>query len=269
MSKGILYIATGDQYLKEAKTSAKSVRTHMPEIKICLITDDPIESDLFDIIQSADELITDFSSSNLRPSMSPFDRTVFLDTDTFITDDITELFDILDDHDIAVAPSLSQASVKGVPCPYQQYNTGVISYQSNKSVHKMFRQWNDIYQRWRDERGLVQNQPSFLRAVYESNTDLYTLPINYNARLFSPLAVHGDIKIVHGRPETGIENAAEIVNKSSRFRAVYRNSYISQSRAFKIVQDASLRYHLEKAICVRGIKQTMIQAPKYIKDRIL
>ncbi|ESP90013.1 hypothetical protein K933_00582 [Candidatus Halobonum tyrrellensis G22] len=241
----------------------------MPDTDIALITDDEVESNLFDIVRDTDELDADFSSSNLEPGMSPFDRTLFLDTDTYLTDSVHELFDVLDEYDLAIAPSLSQGSVSGVPAPRTQYNTGVVSYRSNDPVRELFTLWNDIYREWREERDVVQNQPSFLKAVYETDVDLFTLSLNYNTRLFSPGALHGDAKILHGRPETGIENAARLINESSRFRAFYRNSYLSRSGAFKVVEDASPRYHLEKSVFERGLKQTLLEAPEYLKERIL
>jgi len=268
MSRGILYIATGDQYISEVETSAESVRTHMPGIDITLITDGAIDSDLFDTVRDIESLNADFSSSNLEPGMSPYDRTLFLDTDTYLTDSVHELFDVLDDCDLAAVLSPSQDSAPGVPDPWIQYNTGVVSYRSNDSVRELFTRWNELYREWRTERDIVQNQPSFLRAVYESNVDVFTLSDHYNVRLFSPGAIHGDAKIVHGRPETGIENAARLINGSSRWRAFYRNSYLSRFRAFKVVEDASLRYHLEKSVSEQGLKRTLLEAPQYLRDRL-
>jgi len=269
MSRGVLYIATGEKYLSEAKTSAKSVRDNMPDIGIALLTDQDISSELFDIVQCADDLTEDFSSSIIRPSMSPFDRTLFLDTDTYLTAGVTELFDVLGQYDLAVAPAPIKDSAKEVPAPWTQFNTGVIAYCANDAVHELFTRWNDIYEKWRKEHEEVRNQPAFLKAVYESNIDLFTLDPKYNARLFSPGSLYGEAKIVHGRPEVDLETAARQINESSRLRAFFRNSYFSERSAFKIVEDASPRYHLEKSILERGLKKTILDAPRYIKQRVL
>lgn len=269
MTDGFVYIATGEEYINEAKISVSSVRDHMPKANITLITDENVNSDSFDNIKITGGISNDFSSSNLTPDTSPYERTVFLDTDTYIADDISELFSILDEYDIAVAPSLSQGSVQGVPSPMTQFNTGVVSYRSNESVHEFFNLWNNIYSRWRKERDITQNQPSFLRALYDSDVDFFTLPYNYNLRLFAPAGLHGQAKIIHGRPSTGIENAAKLINNSSRFRAVYRNSYLSKNCAIKVVEDASYRYHLEKSLAENGVIETILKAPKYIKERII
>jgi len=242
----------------------------MPDIEIALITDEAVSSELFDIVQSDDDLAGDFSSSNLTPEMSPFDQTLFLDTDTYLTADVSELFDVLNKHDLAVAPSpLSQDLVEGVPAPWTQFNTGVIAYRANEAVHKLFTRWNEIYQKWRVERNEVQNQPAFLKAVYESNIDLFTLDPNYNTRLFCPGSLHGEAKIVHGRPAVGLKTAARQINESSRFRAFFRNSFLSHRSAFKIVEGASPRYHLEKSVMKRGLKKTILDAPRYVKQRLL
>lgn len=39
-SKGFVYVATGEGYVREARISAVSLRTHHPSATICLITDD-------------------------------------------------------------------------------------------------------------------------------------------------------------------------------------------------------------------------------------
>jgi len=267
-SCGILYIATDDTYLEEARQSAERV-SQLMDVPIAAITHREIDDKIFDQVLVDRNPTESFAEKPRNFLRSPFDKTLYLDTDTYLTDSVLELFDILNEYDIAVAPSLSSELVSQVPPPRTQYNTGVVSYRSKKSVQEFLTLWQDIYKQWHEERDVVEDQPSFLKAVYESDINLFTLSINYNARLFSPGALHGEAKIVHGRPETGIENAARLINESSRFRTFYRNSYFSQSSAFKIVEDASPRYHLEKAISERGIKRTLLDAPQYIKDRIL
>ena len=269
MSEGVLYLATGEQYINEARRSAQSVRDHMPDTDIALITDEQMESDLFDVVKIEQSLRDDFSSSNLHSGLSPFDRTLFLDTDTYVCDDVSELFDILDDFDIAIAPTLSEDKVLDVPRPWTQYNTGVIAYKKNERTDELLSLWNEIYNNWRKNRNITKNQESFLKAVYESDVNLFKLSYNYNTRLFCPGGIHGEAKIVHGRPQTGIENAAELINRSSRFRAFYPNSYLSKSSAFKLIVDGSLRYHFEKSIVERGMLDTIFDIPRYIRERLL
>lgn len=269
MSRGVLYVATGEQYLDEARLSAQSVRENMPDMDIALITDERIESDLFDIVEIDQTLEDDFSSSNLHSELSPFDKTLFLDTDTYVCDDVTELFDILEDFDIAIAPTLSEDKVLDVPRPWTQYNTGVIAYKENERTDELLSLWDKIYKNWRKNRNITKNQESFLKAVYESDVDLFKLSYNYNTRLFCPGGIHGEAKIVHGRPRTGIENAAKLINQSSRFRAFYPNSHLFKSSAFKVIVDGSLRYHFEKSIAERGILDTILDVPRYIRERLL
>lgn len=267
-SRGILYIATDDEYLEEARESAARV-SELMDHPIAVIAHRDVDDPVFDHVIIDDSPTETFAEKPRNFRRTPFDETLYLDTDTYLVDDVSELFDVLEGHDLAVAPSQSNDLVQGVPAPRTQYNTGVVSYGSNEAVREFFSNWERIYQEWHDERGIVEDQPSFLKAVYESDMDVFTLSIRYNIRLFSPGAIQGDAKIVHGRSNTGIENAAQLINGSSKFRAFFRNSYLSQSGAFKVVEDASLRYHLEKSIAERGVKQTLLDAPRYLKNRVL
>ena len=51
MTEGILYIADGRDYVREAIDSAKSVRRQMPDVNISLATREPVESGPFDDIR--------------------------------------------------------------------------------------------------------------------------------------------------------------------------------------------------------------------------
>lgn len=265
MSQGFLYIATGSQYISEAKTSVRSLKRHVTGEKVALATDEDVHSDLFDQIISMEDLTADFSSSNIPPKLSPFDKTVFLDTDTYICEDITGLFDILNEYDLAATIAPNQNEVPQIPSPYVEYNTGVIAYKSNDKIKSMMRIWGEIYDSWREKNAVKRNQPSFTKAVYESNISTHTLPSKYNVRIVFPGYLCGDAKIVHGRHPAGLPTIAEYINKSRGFRVFYPNSYVFTVNPFKLVERGSLRYKIEESLIKDGALQTITKAPKYIK----
>jgi hypothetical protein len=112
MQKGILYVATGARYVEEARSSARSVRACNPGLPICLVTDQSIEPDAdFDIVRDVHETPSGTAAGpenylaldrvayyrKILPLVgSPFEKTLFLDTDTWVGDSLEDLFTLLD-----------------------------------------------------------------------------------------------------------------------------------------------------------------------------
>jgi len=219
MSAGVMYIASGEEYVSEAITSAESVRKHMPDVDIALVTDDDIRSTAFDDILDLNDAYPSFGISTIKPNLSPYDRTLFLDSDTYVTEPVDDLFGILDDHHMAFTQSPGRLSVKGLPDPWVEFNTGVIAYRSSSETDAFFSRWQDLHEESLDA-GVERNQPSFARTVYESDIDYFVLPREYNCRIprFGYLA--HDAKIVHGRHTVSLSEVADRLNGPSD-RRVY------------------------------------------------
>ncbi|EHK02479.1 hypothetical protein HRED_04318, partial [Candidatus Haloredivivus sp. G17] len=66
-----------------------------------MITDQHREDDAFDEVRIEEP--NEGSDKIQYMDKSPFNKTLLLDTDTLIVDDITELFDLLEQFDIAFA----------------------------------------------------------------------------------------------------------------------------------------------------------------------
>ncbi len=110
MSQGVLYIAFGDNFLKELTLSAESVKRFCPDLHITVFSDKPVESEFIDECRIIEV-------NHLRPKIdyimhAPYERTLFLDTDTIIDYDISDMFDILDNFDIALAHDLARKRKK-------------------------------------------------------------------------------------------------------------------------------------------------------------
>jgi hypothetical protein len=215
--RGILYIATGEKFVAEAEVSARSVKAVWPEIPIALITDTPPESDCFADVK----IVPAEQNSRDKPhyiSMSPFERTVFLDADTYCCAPFPEVFDLLDRYDLAAAyddgrftqrqdqitGALTFIKVPGVPDALPEFNTGVIAFRRSPAVATVFKRWIAEYDRGLDQ-GLDQgrldyhDQPSFRSVIYRSKASVEVLPSEYNFRLCCCGFARNQIKIVHGR----------------------------------------------------------------------
>ena len=223
MERGILYIATGEDYIEEAKYSANSVQEHMPEIPIALATDHKkVNADIFDIIIRLDELHEDYGAGTIPPDLTPFEKTLRLDTDTYLCDSVDEVFDILDNFDVTLTYSPAKRHVTGVPEPWVEYNGGVIGYNSTHEARRFLTLWNESYEEWREEYGEPNNQPSLTKSLYETDVQFFTLPKEYNCRIPRFGYIANDVKIVHGRhKDTEPAKMAEFINSKDSRRVIY------------------------------------------------
>lgn len=134
VDKGILYIATGREFVKEAAISARTVQQHMPELPIAIITDTEPNADVFDIVEVINRATRGFADQIQYLSETPFDKTLCIDTDIYVDAPVDDLFDVLDEFDIAVAHNHDRSAfeVSDVPAAFPEYNTGVLAYKMSE-----------------------------------------------------------------------------------------------------------------------------------------
>jgi len=225
---GVFYIATGKEFVAEAEISAQSIRDTMPDIPIAIATD--AEPDFnFDHVISIDEPEYSFTDQITNLCRSPFDRTLHLDTDIYVDNNVEDTFDILEQFDIAVAHNHNRSAYDppGVPDCFPEYNTGVVAYNNNEKISNFTESWSSIYRELYNG-GNPQNQPSFRKALYESDLRIGTLPPEYNLMLRYPGHAIGEIKMFHGRlldidtpgagKYTDVEEAASKINSTTDHR---------------------------------------------------
>jgi len=203
MSRGILYLATGEDFVEEAKYSASSAKEVMPDVPITIITNKTTNSEVFDNVLDLKDPRHDGGDRVSHMLRSPYDRTLFIDTDIYFAEAIHELFDLLDEFDIGAATngqffkSLEQHG-KEIPTAFPEFNTGVLLYKNNQPVQKLHQLWETEF-KTDTEGGVVHNQPSFRKALYKSNVRYTILPRRYNCIFRRPGHVHRKVKIFHGR----------------------------------------------------------------------
>ena len=104
MSKGYIYVAANNvggikstDYIKEAIFSAKSLRKHDPEAQITLFTNQDIKDDVFNEIKIVK---MDLRCKQNFLLDSPYEKTILLDTDTYVNHNINDLFDLLEKYEM-------------------------------------------------------------------------------------------------------------------------------------------------------------------------
>lgn len=258
MDHGVLYVATGDEFVEEAKISADTVRKSETDTSIAIVTDQPRNLDNFDDIIVLSDPSYGFYDKIQGMRQTPYDKTIFLDTDTHVWEDISELFDILEEFDIAATHNQNRDLYTdlslGVPEAFPEYSSGVVVFDK-LVTNGFFENWSKIYQD--DHPG---DQPSFRKALYECDLRLATIPREYNLSPRYPSHVVKSIKIFHGRlldinspganKNIELEKITEIMNENNGHRLFDKNGY-------QVVPNDSLLYKLDKHLKTDGVIETM------------
>ena len=184
-SRGIVYIAIGLKHLEMAISSAMSVLTNsIEELNIIIFTDLPLNRDCLGVsIRNVSEHIQDVKNLNkgiisayLKTQLyklSPFDETLYLDTDVMAVKDITGIWSHCKDN-IAAAPAynpLSKATnysslAEEIETSYyllvnhnwKQYNTGVFLFNKSSENYSLFHIWADEWAKYKKHENMAFNR---------------------------------------------------------------------------------------------------------------
>lgn len=210
LNKTIIYYASGDRYVKESIFSINTLRTYHPNIPIIIYTDNISKyknkfhhMSLYPIVKKLNRKSYRAKIPAMYESINDANKLLFLDTDTIILDNISGIFNLLDKFDIMAArapvrfPNSSPRArqFKEAPEPYTQFNTGVVAFKSSANTQKLFAAWWEYYRKTEEK----ADQPTFRRAMYESNLLTYVLPEEYNLRAGFYQVISEKIRIVHSR----------------------------------------------------------------------
>lgn len=204
LSKGVIYAVKGRAYANMAISSARSLKQHCPEIPIDIFTDVEIDEPAFARVILT-ETIPRFQKIPAIQN-SRFEKTLFLDADTFIVADISDVFLVLDQFDIALAhdqyrnfDTTHRPLWKYIPNAFPQMNGGVIAYNNSTNVLEMFKKWERYILESQDNR----DQPSLREVLWESDLRIATLPEEYNLMKYDAVARWTELqcapRIIHHR----------------------------------------------------------------------
>ncbi|WP_147587305.1 hypothetical protein [Halorubrum lipolyticum] len=265
MNIGVLYIASGQQYIDEAISSASNLNTY--DISSTLITPADEEFDArdelpFDNVIRKDGFRNDLGDKVKYISESPYEKTVFIDSDTAIVGDISPLFELLNRVDIAVARSpVDVVEFDDIPDSFPELNTGVVAYGNSKEVRNLFEKWEEIYNIYlksgfpddkdRNPKKRLLNQPSFRKALYESDISYSILPREYNFR--GPGAsASNKVKIIHHRRLISNSEFLNEINEVEVLRCIWRDKLYRRGHKDVVFGNNSLLvrsiYHLNQIL---------------------
>jgi len=208
----------------------------MPGVALAIASDRRSEGGLFDHWVPIENPAGTFADKIAPLAQTPFEETVFLDTDTYLCQAVPELFELLERCDIAMAhaPMRVTGSVP-VPASFPECNSGVIVYRRNEKMKQLFESWRRAYARQLAATGQPDDQPALREALWRSEARLAVFPPEYNFRFVLPaFAGRGTVKILHGRNPDMAALAAEI-NASGSPRVFLPQLRDAGPRRFRIL----------------------------------
>lgn len=206
MEKGFLYIANKKKFVDEAIISVRSLKRFNQEPTCIISTNElctPEIKAIFDKVILLDEINNyTYLSKVIGMQNSPFEQTIFLDSDTFVTDTISELFEILELVDIATTleSKLHTSNTTGLKYRniFPEFNSGVIVYKKSDAMEKLLNDWMNFC----IKKKLSIDMPGLREAIL-MNFDAVRfsiLPNCYNEHGFSSMLILDQkVKVIHER----------------------------------------------------------------------
>jgi hypothetical protein len=190
LEKGFLYIAFGEAFTKEALMSIKSLKRYNNE-PVALFTDRDQTSEFDGLV----DLYAKIEPQHIRAKVdfigqSPFKNTIYLDSDTVIVRNISDMFEVLNRFDIAVTNDYARKRTKysklvpeysEIPYAFSEVNGGIMAYNDSLATNTFFAMWKEyFYKYFKETNGW--DQVSLRISLWRSNVRIHHFPFEYNIR---------------------------------------------------------------------------------------
>jgi len=198
--RGVIYVYWGDKVEKELARSIESLKRHHPQLPYkCFQL--PKDSTLLDKAKML--------------TLSPFETTLFLDTDTVVMDRLDFGFEKAEQFGLACCIN---------ECPWArryadiggdqiEYNTGVLFF--TKTATPIFQTWAQLATAldssivfFREGKKFIMpsnDQAAFSQAIVDTGFNPFILPLNWNLRPQWHQSFFGPIKVWHDRSEVSAQ----------------------------------------------------------------
>lgn len=209
---GIIYIASGEKYFREACLNASRGKLVAPDLSFAILTDvkpTPLSDRVFDIHIRLDGCIHSYRDKILGLLVDVFKNFLFLDSDACLITPPYELLYALDNFDICACeapvkhpPGWSSPSA---PLYFPEYNSGAILCKTSPKTKALFQFWLDTYDSLYQSHNQSWDQASFRHCLWTyirtESLKFFTLPSEFNLRTTKPwTASRGmPVYVIHGR----------------------------------------------------------------------
>lgn len=221
--RGFVYVATGDKYVAEAAQSAASLRVHHRD-PVVLFTDRPCGNSVFDHVVVIPNL-PKAAEAKLVIRDTPFDRFIYLDSDTLVLGSFEEIFQLLEAFDVCVPAALGgyHYTIPEVSHAFREPSTSMIGFRRSAPVIDFFERWRVRFDQYRDVMGREWDQRSFRHAAYEDRQlRVCFLGDEWCLSPYPGGMLCRDARLVHGRPPEGLESMARRANERLGYRVLWQ-----------------------------------------------
>ncbi|MCX5962390.1 MAG: putative nucleotide-diphospho-sugar transferase [Cyanobacteria bacterium] len=222
--RGVVYCATSQAvYLEAALISSIGLRQLNPEIPITIFCDPALELasfstlqhslqtygiDIIELSMKGDKFLSRSVKTHLN-ELSPYQDTLYIDSDMLPLKSLSQVWDYLDHGDIAMVldrlPRLAMCdhvaqveidyTLKLLPGDTHQFNSGLIVWRNNDATQSLFT-------RWQEEWAVFQkhDQLALMRAIATEKVAVAQMPVNYNTspRDAAPVLLpNNDVYLLH------------------------------------------------------------------------
>lgn len=225
---GVIYVASGEKFLREAEISLASLRATNPSLPAMLLTDQPLaRPELWDKVEVDPELMALTTTgrsckAKLHMDRAPWDRCYYLDTDTLIVGDLSPAFALLDRFEFA-ADQIGGGhhyTIPGLPPSFPELSGGALLWRPTERVRKFFERWRELFDQFdQSDLGRTYDQKSLRAAIWESDVRYVRMPSNFNLMSYYPTAVEREVAVVHGRSFDNLRRLEKRMGRSTELRA--------------------------------------------------
>jgi len=221
MKRGLLYIVIGNNSAREAILSLRSARRFHPSVSACARHSHVTDIALRDTMRKIFTFNKRLNITNVYPKksspitcdrhrfmsmraksrmllMSPFEETLFLDTDTYVNSkEFMIPFSYLNKHDLLCTRAMGRKfhrycsmmpkAVKDglINKNIDHYGSGVVYFKKTERVRNLGLRWNKLWIKHRFQ--CPPDQMSFSLAIYRTGftQNMEVLPLHYNTTVAS------------------------------------------------------------------------------------
>jgi len=221
--RGVIYVASGEKFVTEAEGSLATLRTTNPSLPAMLLTEEmPRRPHLWNEVVVDPALKGMRNRAKLHMDRAPWQKCVFLDTDTRVCADLSAAFTLLDRFDFAGEHGHGghHYEYPGLPTAFPEINSGVLFWRKNGATQSLFAKWRELYDADPIEYGGRRwDQKSLRIAVWLSDVKFVNLPRAYNLMPYFPSALEGRVHVAHGRSMVNLERLERRMAVSDELRA--------------------------------------------------
>ncbi len=276
--RGIIYYATGTKYINQALRSAESLKKHN-NLPVTIYSDREIDSPYVDNVIAISSSEYPFYDRINYFKQTPYPKTLYLDTDTYIVGDIGPVFDMLDRFEVVAAFNESRDTAAShtkfdtldldVPETFPEYQCGVIGYKNTGPIQDLLNDWQTRYEPYKTSH--VLDQPHFREALFNNEVAIGTLPTEYNVLLNFSGYLHSTPKLLHyggtNRPFLGdgtptvevLEETADRLSANAPQNRVFFSNAAGNLQVVLGHGDPGFLTRVVTHVRTNGFKQTLIK----------